>query len=202
MDAAFRQQRRPEEDAHLGRAIADFSSQRLMPYLLAQWDRSGSDGTEGAVAQTESKPADPAAAWLRDAETLIAVQIAHQIRVVFLYARTLLGGVIAMYLCLLWATNSYPFQPGQMMNFTCLVLMLWMVIIVFNAILRFNRNPILSRINGTEPNRLTFDSSFWVPMISYVGLPILAVLATLLPTVGRSLFSWTAIFSQMLVSGG
>jgi hypothetical protein len=133
---------------------------------------------------------------------LIAVQIAHQIRVVFLYARTLLGGVIAMYLCLLWATNSYPFQPGQMMNFTCLMLMLWMVIIVFNAILRFNRNPILSKINGTEPNRLTFDSSFWVPMISYVGLPILAVLATLLPTVGRSLFSWTAIFSQMLGSGG
>lgn len=202
MEAALRQQRRPEEDAHLGRAIADFSSQRLMPYLLAQWDRSGSDGTEVAVDQTESKPADPAAAWLRDAETLIAVQIAHQIRVVFLYARTLLGGVIAMYLCLLWATNSYPFQPGQMMNFTCLMLMLWMVIIVFSAIVRFNRNPILSKINGTEPNRLTFDSSFWVPMISYVGLPILAVLATLLPTVGRSLFSWTAIFSQMLGSGG
>jgi hypothetical protein len=202
MDAAFRQQRRPEEDAHLGRAIADFSSQRLMPYLLAQWDRSGSDGTDVTVDQTESKPADPAAAWLRDAETLIAVQIVHQIRVVFLYARTLLGGVIAMYLCLLWATNSYPFQPGQMMNFTCLMLMLWMVIIVFNAILRFNRNPILSRINGTEPNRLTFDSSFWVPMISYIGLPILAVLATLLPTVGRSLFSWTAMFSQMLGSGG
>jgi hypothetical protein len=228
MKTAVDQQRRPEEDAHLGREMSNFISRQLTPYLLDQWSQTGAKEGEkkddkenhsylvvrliGAklakrqddqvTVQDETKETDPAAAWLRDAETLIAVQIAHQIRVVFLYARTLLGGVIAMYLCLLWATNSYPFQPGQMMNFTCLMLMLWMVIIVFNAILRFNRNPILSKINGTEPNRLTFDSSFWVPMISYIGLPILAVLATLLPTVGRSLFSWTAIFSQMLGSGG
>lgn len=93
-------------------------------------------------------------------------------------------------------------MPGTLLNFSCLVLLTWLLAIIVAGILRFNRNEVLSRISGTTPNQLTFDSSFWMPIISYVGVPILAVLATLMPTVGRTLFGWTSTLAQMFSSGG
>lgn len=219
------QHRDPAQDIHLGAAIASFSSRHLLPKLIGFWDDPGKRFTpeqdpgrdeekrkeQGKEQEQEQKQEQKQGkeqesphlnAWLQDAEALIAIQIAHQIRVVFLYARTLLGGGIAMFFCLLWAINCYPFQPGQLLNFACLVLIAWMVIINTNAILRFNRNPILSRISGTEPNKLTLNKAFWQPMISYVGLPILGVIATLVPTVGQSLMSVFSVLSQYLGKGG
>ena len=63
-------------------------------------------------------------------------------------------------------------------------------------------DEILSRINGTTPNQLTFESSFWGPIVSYIGLPILAVLAAMMPAVGRTRFGWTATVGQMFSGGG
>lgn len=140
--------------------------------------------------------------WYREVEELIAMQLAYQIRVIFLHARNLLIGNTLMILLLFWAVNCYPFQPGTLLNFSCLVILIWLLAITFGGILRFNRNEILSRIGGTKPNQLTFDSSFWTPIVSYIGLPILAVLATLMPTVGRTLFGWTSTVGQMFSSGG
>ncbi len=148
-------------------------------------------------------PANPQSGnWFREVEELIAMQLTYHIRVIFLHLRNLLVGTTLMILLLFWAVNCYPFQPATLLNFSCLALLLWLLGIIFGGILRFNRNEVLSRINGTTPNQLTFDSSFWAPIFSYIGLPILAVLATMMPTVGRTLFGWTATFGQMFSGGG
>lgn len=154
-------------------------------------------------AGEQTVPTDPRVGnWYCEVEELIAMQLTYQIRVIFLHIRNLLVGTTLMILLLFWAVNCYPFQPGTLLNFSCLVLLVWLLAIIFSGILRFNRNEILSRINGTAPNQLTFDSSFWAPIVSYIGLPILAVLATLMPSVGRALFGWTSSFGQMLSAGG
>lgn len=209
-------------ETRLAQKLAESTERLLVPSLLTHWqgrhdaqqtkrnaiapeseETDGTDEPPPPQSGEQPVPTDPRTGnWYRDVEELIAMQFTYQIRVIFLHIRNLLVGTTLMILLLFWAVNCYPFQPSTLLNFSCLVLLVWLLTIVFSGILRFNRNEILSRINGTKPNQLTFDSSFWGPIVSYIGLPILAVLATMMPTVGRTLFGWTATFGQMFSGGG
>jgi hypothetical protein len=50
------------------------------------------------------------------------------------------------------------------------------------------RDAILSRLSGTDAGKL--DISFYLRVLSYGALPVLALLASQYPSVGRSLVSW------------
>ena len=52
------------------------------------------------------------------------------------------------------------------------------------------REPILSRLRNTTPGRLDFNWAFVQRVAVYGVLPLLAVLASLFPEIGNSLFGW------------
>jgi hypothetical protein len=53
---------------------------------------------------------------------------------------------------------------------------------------QMDRDAILSRLSGTEPGKL--DRDFYYRVVSYGALPLLALLASQFPSIGRFLFSW------------
>jgi hypothetical protein len=53
---------------------------------------------------------------------------------------------------------------------------------------QMDKDAILSRLSDTEPGKL--DSAFYVRLVSYGALPLLTVLASQFPSIGRFLFSW------------
>jgi hypothetical protein len=63
-----------------------------------------------------------------------------------------------------------------------------------------DRNPALSLISGTNPGEITLDKTFWANFTLYVVIPVLSLIATQFPEVGRLLGQMT---DQLLrVAGG
>jgi len=58
------------------------------------------------------------------------------------------------------------------------------------VIVRLERNEILSRLSGTDPGRVNFNFKFISEIAVYVALPILALVATLVPEVSDHLAAW------------
>ena len=52
------------------------------------------------------------------------------------------------------------------------------------------REPVLSWLRNTTPGRLDFNWAFVQRVAVYGVLPLLAVLASLFPEIGNSLFGW------------
>jgi hypothetical protein len=63
------------------------------------------------------------------------------------------------------------------------------------------RQRSLSRIGGTTPGQVTFDRAFLPKLATYIGVPVLGLVATQFPAVGQMLGRVT---SQLLrvVGGG
>jgi hypothetical protein len=50
-----------------------------------------------------------------------------------------------------------------------------------------DRNATLSRIGDTTPGKVTFDRTFFAKLFTYVGIPVLGLIATQFPAVGELL---------------
>jgi hypothetical protein len=88
----------------------------------------------------------------------------------------------------LGSVGSYPFLAGRECVWT-----LAAVFVIFGAAIivsfaQMDRDAIMSRLSGTDAGKL--DWSFYLRVLSFGGLPLLALLASQFPSFGRSLFSW------------
>jgi hypothetical protein len=129
-------------------------------------------------------------------ELFIGIRLVELMRNVFAHIRNLMTTVTLILLVLLWAVNSYPFQPSRLVRVACFVLILWMVANFFIVTLKFNRDEVLSRLAGTTPNRFSIDRPMVLAMITYVAIPLISLAATLFPELSDSLFSWTTIVQR------
>jgi hypothetical protein len=90
------------------------------------------------------------------------------------------------------AFNSYPFEPRQWIDwaFTGLLFALGASVVLVFA--QMHRNPILSRITGTQVNEL--GSDFYIRLATFGAVPVLTWLASQFPTIGNGV-------SRLLQSG-
>ncbi|HND56098.1 MAG TPA: hypothetical protein PLV92_26965, partial [Pirellulaceae bacterium] len=95
-----------------------------------------------------------------------------------------------------WCLQSYPFQPQRLISTFTLGLVGWLVVGIANAMVRFNRNEVLSLLGDTTPGRFTFDRSVWLPLMMYVVMPIASLLTIEFPVLGRFLFGWIGILQR------
>jgi hypothetical protein len=84
--------------------------------------------------------------------------------------------------------TSYPFEPHNGIRAVLFLLLVLILIVVCVVYIQLYRDPILSRITDTNPGELGAD--FWVRIGTYAALPVLSLLATQYPEVGRLFFSW------------
>ena len=93
----------------------------------------------------------------------------------------------------LLAWNSYPFQPKQWVDWTFTIMLFGFLNPSLSGYLRrVHRNPLLSRITGTEANQLGGDF-FW-RIFAYGAVPVLTWVGLGLPSVSNAV-------SKLLQSG-
>ncbi len=169
--------------------------------LAAQLGDYWSDRTISPAAGGESKPQpEPGreSSWQANAELLVLLQLTHLIRQVFAQIQNMLTFLVVMTLVLLWAFNSYPFQPQRLLMLFSYVLVVWMMLKTLVIFIKFNRDDILSRLAGSTPNQFTWDRSVVLALITYVVLPGLSLIAVQFPEVSQTLFSWIGFVQRAL----
>jgi hypothetical protein len=177
-----------------GVLVPYWSEMRCSP-VEAELPPSPASVKEKHEAESPEKPGSKACVdppYIRLAEEFLAIRYLSLIRSVLINLRQLMTFVSAAFVLALVAWNSYPFQPRQWINwaFTGLLFMLGAGVVYVFA--QMHRNPILSRITGTQANELGID--FYIRLVAFGAVPVLTWLASQFPTIGSSV-------SRLLQSG-
>lgn len=98
--------------------------------------------------------------------------------------------VLSGLLLMLFSAISYPFlQRNHFLAFN------WIVILSFVALtlvvlLQIERDAVLSMLNGTTPGQVTLTRHFTFRVLTYVMIPILALLSAQFPNTVGQIVSW------------
>lgn len=119
-------------------------------------------------------------------EEFLVGRVVHFISFVLPSLRNLGAFVLTGLLLMLGAVVAYPFQPrGQFLLFN------WVVILSFVGaamviLVQMERDIVLSALSGTTPGQVTVTRQFVFRILTYVLLPVMALLGAQFPdTVGQ-----------------
>ena len=88
-------------------------------------------------------------------------------------------------------------MPPQIISW-CATFILAALLLTFGIVLaQMDCDAILSRMSNSKPGQIRY-MTFPKQMITVGGLPLITVLATLFPAVGKFLFSWAAPILESL----
>jgi hypothetical protein len=116
------------------------------------------------------------------AEEFVAIRYISLVRAVLSNMRYLMIFVTASFVLAMVAWNSYPFQPRQWVDWIFTGLLLFLGAGIIWVFAQMHRNAILSRITDTKANELGWD--FYLRVVSYGALPVLAWLTYQFPDIG------------------
>jgi hypothetical protein len=122
---------------------------------------------------------------IRLAEEFLAIRYMSLIRSVLVNLRQLMIFVSAAFVLAMVAWNAYPFQPRQWIDWTFTGLLAFVGVVFVWVFAQMHRNPILSRITGTQVNEL--GSDFYIRLAAFGAVPILTWLGSQFPAIGSSI---------------
>lgn len=118
---------------------------------------------------------------------LVALRVAAWLRYVFAHMRSCLIGALASGVLALVGVTAYAFQPRHFVSLAIGLALAAAVGLTLLVFVQMDRNATLSRIGNTTPGKVTFDRTFFTKTFTFVGLPILGLIATQFPEVGHLL---------------
>ena len=142
------------------------------------------------TAPTTTDAANEAYLFVRAGADFVVLQMARYFVFVAVQIQRIAWTLSIIMVLLLIAFNTYSVQAPQTIGrvmAACFVVIGFFVIRVFAGL---ERNPILSRIAGTRPGKLTWE--FYTHIAALGALPLIGVLAHLFPAVSSFLSSWVA----------
>ncbi len=122
------------------------------------------------------------------AAEVVALRYLAYIRYVMRHLRNILSFITTGFILLTLALNCYPFQTPNLIHWSITAVFVLISVVLLYAFQEMSRNEILSRITDTKAGEL--DAGFFTRIVSVGALPVLAVVASHFPSVGRFLFSW------------
>jgi hypothetical protein len=163
-------------------------AQDLVPPLEHRWSQGTTDLVEEATPckEGDASPDPDLSAHL--AEEFLAVRCLAFMRYASLQLRNLLGFLSTAFILSVISLHAYPFQAPHNIGWTMTAVFVVLgsgVVLVF---VQMDKDAILSRLSRTNPGEL--DRQFILRLISFGALPLLTVLASQFPSIGRFLFSW------------
>ncbi|HXC95583.1 MAG TPA: hypothetical protein VNU92_07770 [Edaphobacter sp.] len=165
----------------------------LLIKLRVAWHGEKRLITAPDAIETEEKPASSPADEAIDPsqelrEEWVALVYIHYIRMVLLQMRSRLLTAAALYLFLIWACTSYPYLNRHVLLIALSVLLGVLAFTIISIYASVNRDAILSRSTNHTPGHLDLD--FYFKVASFVGIPLVAFVASQFPEVSSFLFSW------------
>ncbi len=168
-------------------------------FLIPHWEKTGASESLAGDSKGSSKSddgvryltcADPPAGneSYIVAEEFVALRFVAFMRYVGVQLRNLLSFVAVGFILCVASVRSYPFLSHRTIGWALTLIFVALGVPVIIAFAQMDKDAILSRLSDTEPGKL--DRAFYFRVISYGALPLLTVLASQFPGIGRFLFSW------------
>jgi hypothetical protein len=153
---------------------------------IANWFHVGKPADlEITSSPEDSDPKDTAEIL---AAEVIALRYLAYIRYIIRHLRNLLSFLTTGFLLMTLALNCYPFQMLNLIRWSITLIFLIIAAVLIYVFQKMNRNEILRRVTDTPAGAV--DKDLFGRVISAGALPVLAVVASHFPSVGRFLFSW------------
>lgn len=150
-------------------------------------EKAQDEKANGAAAPTLEIPGNPKK-FGDLAQTFVALHFSSFLMYGVRQIRNLMWLPSLGFVLLMIALNSYSFQSPQRIGRFLMLLFAVVAIVLWRCLSGMERDPILSRMAGTTPGQLS--SEFYLKLVSYVGLPVLGLLASEFPSISNFLFSW------------
>lgn len=137
-------------------------------------------------------------ALFQQCEEFVALQFAFVLRDIV--ARTVAALFTAM-LCMTLLTAAhllYSFNPRSSLLTVDLLAVTGAALTSIWILVSMEREPVLSRLRNTTPGRVDLNWTFVQRVAVYGVLPLVAVLASLFPEIGGSIFGWLEPLQKLM----
>jgi hypothetical protein len=149
--------------------------------------RLAGGGTDVEVTSHPEPMSQPERAQSLAAE-VVALRYLAFIRYVMLQLRNLLSFLTTGFILAAIALNSYSFTSLNLTRWSITLGFVLLTVVTTFVLLQMNRDAILSRLAEKKAGEV--DGLFLFRLISVGALPLLTVVASQFPSVGRFLFAW------------
>ena len=122
------------------------------------------------------------------ASEAIALRYVALIRYVMLQLQNQLSFLTGGFIFTVIALNCYPFQGENYFRWWLILIFLSIGTVVVKVHIQMSRDVTLSLLTDTKAGSV--DANFYVRIVSAGALPVLTLIASQFPSVGRFLFSW------------
>ncbi len=169
-----------------GALTGQVNAQEVLTHVVEKVSLALHDAWWKEVPGPSEKTADPAKSSpeedvFRLGEDFLVGRLAHFLAYVLPQMQTLIVTSVSGLLLMLFAVNSYPFQPHNVLLFFNWVVILSFVGIAMWVFVQMSRDPVLSSLNGTKPGKINWDWDFIFRVLIYGIVPILALLGAQFP---------------------
>lgn len=144
-------------------------------------------GAGAAVVTTHLTPRSLATEAHGLAEEMIALRFVELISQVNLQLKNNLEFIAGALILAIVSLNSYPFEPRHSMTSMITIYFFTVSAVFLLVFVQMSRNTIISYLSNTTPGKL--DGNIF-HVLSFGGLPMLAVLSSQFPSLGGFLFAW------------
>ena len=153
--------------------------------LLVTPQPTDTSDAEGAHMQELVSQLPP---HIRNAEETVCLLYLGFIQNILGRMRSLVIGMIWLFLSIAMVVPSYPFDPRPLLTGAVAGLFIVVGLVVFIVYSQMFRDATLSHLTNTRPGELGME--FWLKFISFGVGPLFGLLATVFPEFSSFFFSW------------
>jgi len=124
----------------------------------------------------------------RHAEEFVCLTYVSYLQNLLGRMRTMVLSIIGLFAAIAFSLAFYPYTPRPAIVLSLLFLLLVVGSVVAFVYAGLSRDATVSHITNTEPGALGMD--FWVRIASFVGIPMMGLLAAQFPGITDFLVSW------------
>jgi hypothetical protein len=147
----------------------------------------GNGSKPGSKPETQRSVIDPCGlsrASLALADEFVGCIYANFLVTVLLRIRGMVFSVSAIYVCIVFSTVCYPFQPAPELSTLAIALFLFGGVVIGLVYEEMHRNATLSRMTSSQGK---LDAAFWAKFASAGVVPLIALATTVYPPFGHLL---------------
>jgi hypothetical protein len=135
--------------------------------------------------------------WVRAAEDFVALRHSTFISQVLQHLRATLWVMMIVSFMIVFSMTVYPFRPFPFVAAAGWSLVVAVVVAALYRVIQLERNEVLSRLGGTEPNKIQWNANFVHQIVLYGVIPLTAALVGLFPDLGNWLTSILTPLARM-----
>jgi hypothetical protein len=167
----------------------------LSRVLAPQWRKEGYSLViaphDHEKKDDDGNPASSALArelYLRNAEEFVSFPFLGFAQNILGRMRTIVMGILALFLSVTLAVSSYPFDPRHAISITLVGVFVILGSVITYVYADMHKDSTLSHLTNTTPGEL--GSEFWFKILGFGIGPFVGLMATIFPEIGDFVISW------------